>query len=470
LDNSAPALFTTCPVQSLVLQATSNSATSASLSSGTEALTVAAVDSKGVVLSSPPIQLNTSQPATASVTNTGNSGTATVVAAGTANLSASCTPPNCNAGLYPVYSNLFTLTVPGTSSTTVFAASNSGTTLLPIDATSGTAAAAVTLPFQPNSMMFAPSGAALYLGSGSGLMVVNTSTTANAVTSNTSAPGTVLAVSPDSSTVLIASSAGNAVFVYNTAKATVTGLTISNAVSAAFSPDSNRAYIATNSGVVVYTTATGAINNVSIGGVNSVDFLAQGSFAYLAGGGANVNVLATCSNAVVPSSGAVATPPSTVPALIRSLPNATHVLTANSPNIDDITVTETGTVGSTAPFGANSCTPPGVTNTNVSHNFGVGSFTPSQLIVTPDSSMAYILASNNGNLLVYNVGSAAATAISLGSGATGATTGGVSLDSANLFVGVLGTNTIQKITVSSNAISTFSTPGFEPDLVAVRPK
>jgi hypothetical protein len=475
--SSQPVPFTTCPIQSLSLQATSNpssGATSASLASGTEALTVNAIDSTGTTLSSPPIQLNTSQPATATVTNSAGSGTATVVAAGTSTVTASCTPPNCNIGMYPVYSNLFTLSVPGTSSTTVYAASNSGTSLLPIDATSGTAAAAITLPATPNSMVFAPNGTSLYLGSGGGLMVVTTSN--NTVANNAGAPGTVLAVSPDSSTVLTATS-GN-VYVFASSNSAVKPLPVAGAVAAAFSPDSNRAYIVTSSGLVVYTTATGGISNLSIGNSNKcaqttplagacVDFLAQGSFAYLAGGPDTVSVLATCNNS--PVTGAVTSPPATAPTLIRSLPNATHVLTANSPNIDDITVTETGTVGSTALAGT-TCIPPSVTNANASHPIpGVSAFTPSQLIVTPDSSKAYIL-SDNASLLVYDVASATPLTITI-TGATGLTTGGVTLDSTNLFVGVLGTNTIHKITVSSGVDNgVFATPGFEPDFVAVRPK
>jgi hypothetical protein len=305
----------------------------------------------------------------------------------------------------------------------------------------------------------------LYLGSGNGLMIVTTSN--NTVTNNSSAPGTVLAVSPDSSTVLIAD--GTTLFIYSSTTSGVASRAIAaGASAAAWSPDGNRAYIATPSGIFVYTPATSTMTQLSIGSVASVDFLAQGSFAYLAGGPSPVSVLATCNNGVV--SGSITTPPTATPTLIRSVPNATHVLAVDTSSIDDISVTEPDTpvrIGFTLPLPA-PCTPPTVTNANLNHSFGMGTFTPTQLLVTPDSSMAFVLASGNPNLLVYNVSGQTTKAINLGG--TALTKGGVTPDSAYVFVGVTGTNTIHKIGVASgtDAITPIQV-SFEPDLVAVQP-
>lgn len=463
---SLPITLTTCPVKSISLYTASGSATSATISSGTQTLTVDALDTKGVSLAAPAVQLNTSQPASSTVAVSGTVGTATMVAAGTTTITASCTPNTCNYGLYPVFSNPFLLTVSGSSSTAVYAASKSGTTLMPYDATSGTAGTAVALPYTPNSMKFTPNGNTLYLGSVSGLMVVGTSsTTSNTIGSNVNVPGTVLAISPDSTTVLIADPTGTVVYVYTGATAAVRTLSITGARAAAYSPDGSRAYIATPVGIYVYTAGTGVISSQPIGAVAALDFLAQGSFAYLAGGGANVSVLATCNNSAVAAASAVTPQPTGVPKIIRSLPNAQHVLTANSPNIDDITVTEGAPIGAAT---SSSCQP-ALTNTSVSKGFGLASFTPTQLLVSPDSTKAYILASDTGSLLAYNVATQTPSTIPLGG--TGLTTGGFTLDSAYVFVGVTGTNTIHKLAVATgtDAITPIS-PGFQPDLVAVRPE
>lgn len=463
---SLPITLTTCPVKSLALHTASGSDTSATIGSGTQALTVDALDTKGVALSAPAVQLNSSQPASSTVSISSAAGTATMVAAGTSTITASCTPSTCNNGLYPVFSNPFLLTVSGTSSTAIYAASKSGTTLMPYDATSGTAGTAVTLPYTPNSILFTPNGNTLYLGSASGLMVVGvTSTTSNTIGSNVSVPGTVLAISPDSTTVLIADPTGTIVYVYTGATAAVRTLSIPGARAAAYAPDGSRAYIATPTGIYLYTTATGVLANQPIGSVTTLDFLSQGSFAYLAGGGANVSVLAICNNAAVVPASAVTPQPTGVPKIIRSLPNAKHVLTANSPNLDDITVTEGAPIGAST---STSCQP-ALTNTSVSRSFGLTSFTATQLLVSPDSTKAYILASDTGSLLAYDVATQTPSAIALGG--TALTTGGFTLDSAYLFVGVAGTNTIHKIAVATgtDAITPIS-PGFQPDLVAVRPK
>jgi hypothetical protein len=303
-------------------------------------------------------------------------------------------------------------------------------------------------------------------------MMVATAT--NTLTNNASALGKVLAVSPDSSTVLTATS--GTVFAFTTSNSSVKGFPVTNASAAAFSPDNNRAYIATPSGIVVYTSATGAVSNLNIGAVNSVDFLSQGAFAYLVGDGNNVTVLATCNNSV-PATGAVTPQPTSQPTLIRSLPDATRVLAVESSTIDDINV---GAVGSTAPSGSGTgCTPPTVTatppaalpNTNTPVSFSVaGTFTPTQLLVTPDSTKAFILASNNSNLVGYDIAGHTPTSKDLGGNLT---TGGVTLDGDFVFVGVTGTNTVHKIAMTNGALTDAITPvqlSFQPDLVAVRPK
>jgi hypothetical protein len=255
------------------------------------------------------------------------------------------------------------------------------------------------------------------------------------------------------------------VYLYSGSNSTIRTLSLTGARAAAYSPDGSRLYIATPTGIYVYITATGGLTNYPIGAVTALDFLTQGSFAYLAGGGSNLTTLATCNNAAVAAAAAVTPQPDGVPTMVRSLPNATHLLAVDSPYLDDVTVTESSPAGAS---GTTTCQP-GVTNPLVKQSFGLSSFTPSQLLVSPDSSKAYVLASDSSKLLVYNVATQTPSTIDLGG--TGLTTGGFTLDSNYLFVGVAGSNTIRKLSVATGTdIITPISLSFQPDFVAVRPE
>jgi hypothetical protein len=113
------------------------------------------------------------------------------------------------------------------------------------------------------------------------------------------------------------------------------------------------------------------------------------------------------------------------------------------------------------------------TNTAQAYSFpGVAAFTPVQLMVTADSSKAIVTASDVNKLLVYTLGndatSGVASTIPLSAGATGAYTGGVTLDSSTVWVGVAGTNQVQGFTLSTGAPVVQVPVTFSPKLVAVR--
>ncbi len=104
-----------------------------------QTLTVEAdyTDEKGFVQNSAPVTIVSNNPAVAAIS--GN--TVTGSSFGGAGLVAACIPPTCGGGVNnPIYSNLFQITVPGTSpATTVYATSSSpppsGTnpSIIPID-------------------------------------------------------------------------------------------------------------------------------------------------------------------------------------------------------------------------------------------------------------------------------------------------------------------------------------------------
>jgi len=102
----------------------------------------------------------------------------------------------------------------------------------------------------------------------------------------------------------------------------------------------------------------------------------------------------------------------------------------NSSSIDEVDVTPN------SPTAYGVC-PPNLTNSRTGSNFGT-SFTTKQLIVTPDSKTAIILTSDHG-VLVYKVGSqppqTSVVTLTGGPPAPQPLSGGVTPDSANLYVG-----------------------------------
>jgi hypothetical protein len=459
---STPVLFTTCPIKTITATL-ADASTTASLDPGaTATLNIGILDSKDIALATAPFTFSSSQPGSTTISGT----TFTAVAAGTSSIVASCTPPSCNGGLYPVYSNKFITSVSGTSATTVYVASTTGTSLVPIDTGTNTAGTAVTLTNTPNSMIIAPAGSKIVLGSDTGVMVYDI--TAGTVT-NAGFNGKVLAIASDGNNAVIADTAANVVRIASlTNKNVVATFPVTGVSHAAFSADNFRAYIVGAGGLWVWSPGV-TPRQVASTAINDVDFVAQGSFAYLAGGAAgNVGVYASCNNRAVATS--VTTP--NMPALIRSLPNGStapdtmQMVAAESPRLDVITVTTNGSTNATT---TGTCSPPSLTDSVASFDFGVGAFTAKQLIATPDSSKVFVLASDQPAILVYDAGTQATSKIPL-SGVTGVFTGGVTLDSALLYVGATDNN-IHRIDVKGSTEITPAIPvSFTPDLVAVRPK
>jgi hypothetical protein len=447
---SSPALFSTCPVQSVTVQ-DSNGNTAASLGVGAGvALNIGATDKNGVALSGLSLTFSSSQPVsvTAGTTVTG-------AAPGTSAVVVSCTPPSCNPNLYPVYGNAPYITnVTGTTSTAVYVASTSGNSVVPIATTGNSVGTAVTIPNVPNSMLFNPQGTQLVLGSDSGAMIINL--TASKLTITTPAlTGKALAISPDGNTVIFAATAGNAVFFYNIPNSTITTYGFPAATDAAFSPDGFRAYVVSPSAVGTWSSGgTLQTSNVSAA---SVDFLTQGSFAYLAGGAiGNVTAYATCNSTPVIG---VATPGK--PVLIRKVPTGMTMVAADSPNIDLITASTNGATT------ISNCVP-ALSNTVSSVAFPT-SFTANQLLVSPDGSKALILASDNPAVLAYTIAGGTTSTVPLVNSPT-LYTGGITLDGAFLYVGASDNGgTVHVIDLNAMQDVAQISISFTPNLVAVRP-
>lgn len=484
---SLPINFTTCLVQSIslqVMEATSTSKTFAATVTDAVGNTIMAPASQVTV----PLTWSSSAPASVTVTS---AGVATGSVAGSAaSIIASCTPPTCNIGSLPsqpIYpKNAEEMIVQGNgngggSSASVYVGStacgtldNCISTIIPVTVPANVTSAPIFLPSTPNSLVPNAQGTQFYIGTDSnllrtaGLMALDPS--ANSVSKFTSAAGKVLAVSPDGTLVIISDTVDtpNQVFVFNTTNRTTKAFLINGASAAAFSPDSLKAYIVAGSTLYVYSKVDGLKTLPPLSApANDVAFLAEGAFAYLAGGSPSaVTVFRTCDNG---SAGTV--PTSSTPSLIRALPDAAHMFAVNPPSVTVIDVT-------TAPTG---CTP-AVSDSPREFDLGQGAFTASQVLISPDGSTAYILSPNLKNILVFNIAGETSSSISLANNAA-PLQASLSPDGTMLVVGgsdgnlhVIQTATnadTQQITFTQSFCENGSGQPFgitcNPNLVAVKP-
>src|SRR5271167_35638 len=459
--NSVGEPFVVCPVVYILVHDAGSSNTSITLSTGgTQPLTADVYDSAGQYIR-PNLTWASSAPAavTAAAGTTGNNpATLTAVAAGTASITATCSNPDCNVNLPPQYSmNLVTATVSGSTTTNVYAASTNSTTLFPISTSTNTAGTAITLPYLPNSIMADSTGAHIYLGSSSGLMVVTTSS--NAVTTD-AIPGTIVAISPNGNYMLLSDSVANAVYYYSLAGAangaTESGYTTS---SGGYTPDSKSVEWVNGKLLAAGAPLTFAGFTTLPNSANALGISAQGGLNYITGSNPNqLDVLSTCNYTQVQ------TLSGNNPTLVEPIPNGTGAVAVDSPAVD--VVSSPGTVNQGCPITTQS--------TITSVDMGVGNFNAQQLFFSSDSSRAWII-SNLPELIYLNLQSSAPVVIPYAGGAI-AYTGGITLDGSQVYVGT-SDGTVHRIAVASSSdaqqipvnLTNASGTLVAPNLVAVQP-
>ena len=402
--NSPGAAYITCPVASIAVHQSGGSGTSFSLTvPNTQNVTADVVDSAGVSIA-PALTWGSSSNAVATVaaaTGTSNTATVTAVAGGTANITATCSYPGCNIGLPAEYSeNVVTASVTPSATATVYAASTSSKQLVPISTNGNTVGAAITLPFTPNSIIADPAGKAVYLGSSNALMAIATGST-NVVTF--SVTGTVLAVSPDGAFLLISDAANNAVDYFSV----TTGKLVGNKTGVTANDSAYTADSKFNEWVNDTTLAFGYPNGFLYAQTpdkspSFLDFSATGSLSYVtSAAGGQVSVYSTCSSTVNQTLGA------TAPTLIKAIPNSTGAVAVDPPAVDIIATPTPLNVG---------C-PITTQSTLTTHDLGVGSFTPAQLLMSQDSTTAWIIPSDIASVVNFNLTNSTPTAIGLSGGA-----------------------------------------------------
>ncbi|SRR5579859_4317229 len=458
----------------------------------TKSLQADVIDEHGSVLAAAPITFVSNNALVASM-----SGAAlTANAPGGAGIQAVCAPPTCGNGLNtPIYSNLFSVTVNGTSSnaTTVYAASSFPVPtgqimpLVPIDISKNPPAvgAALPLPGVPNSIVFDRIGARAFIGTNIGLAALDAST--NTITlAAPNAVGKVLAISPDGNKVIVSNaandpstgnpiepnSANQRVWVFDRSANTLTTFVASGAVAATYDDDSFRAYIVTSNGNLYVFSPLQTFLTTTLGSpATDAVTLSSGPFAYAATPASGVKTIATCNRTVV------ASPPTNSASiqLVGRVDNTNTLYAADSSGVDVISV-------AVAPFTPPVAITPATCAPNVSYSnlfvdFGAGPLTARQLLIGSNGVHAALLPAGVNKVFTVLNGNAAGVA-TLAAGATEPLSGGMTPDGLNVWVGVGGTNSVDHINLGNNQddiqlkmsfVKADGSPA-PPNLVAVRPK
>ena len=473
---SPSAGFHTCMPVSLTLHQTGDTngpTESATMNVGdTRQLEADEIDENGSFFTGEPVTFVSNHRGIASiapgVSGTNIVATVSAVTPGGAGLFAVCAPPACGNGINkPVYSNLFSVTVNGGSpATTVYAATSfappPGTqqVMIPID-TSKTPPAAgtpINLPGQPNSIIFTKDGTRGFIGTSSGLALLDTvAQTVTLIDGN--AVGKVLAVSPNGTEIIISNAAlepsfglpfvsdpaSQRLFLVNV---TSTGSTTSTfilpgAFAAAFDNAGIKAYVAAQTGDgtnnIYVVSPFQSLQKLALPGI-AIDAtpLASGPLVFVATTGSPnaLNAFNVCDNSLLTPAPATN---NTSVQLLGSVLNLNVIvaLEATGINLETVNVT---------PPAAGFC-PPNVATGNLFLDFGIGPITAHRLLVSTLGNHVVALPAGVNKVLVANLGASGNTAsvIGLPAGATEPANGDLVLDGNTLWVGVAGTNTVDRI-------------------------
>ncbi|HWY20618.1 MAG TPA: hypothetical protein VNX26_05310 [Candidatus Acidoferrum sp.] len=342
---SQPYNIETCPVQCIALELSvngsqSSSATSFVVNKGTsETITATAVDVQGCIVPKPPLTWVSSAPAALTAAcAAGTTCTVNTSQAGSATITASCTPPTCNIGfplnpagfpapyipqpVYPVTA-ISGLATGAATSTSVLATSLDCSTdvlcsvgIYNVATSNNLPGNASQIPTPPNSLLFDLAGDRAYMGSEFGALVISLANFGSSSVSpfgSLPASGTplglvtgkILAVSYNGNIAIFSDtvSTPNQVYVVSASPQSTTALNINSATAAAFSPDGLKAFILGNGGNTLYVySSLESLHPISLPApATSIVLNSTGSFALLAGGAPAGSLAAynSCDNSAV---------------------------------------------------------------------------------------------------------------------------------------------------------------------------
>jgi len=230
-------------------------------------------------------------------------------------------------------------------------------------------------------------------------------------------------------------------------------------MSDAFTPDSgfNEWVTGTTFGFGLANAFSGTTTLANT--ANALDIIAQGGLTYItSASGHQIYVYSTCNQTQSQVLSAIS------PTLIKAIPNGTGAVAVDSPNIDVI---------STASMLSLGC-PITTQSTINTYPLNPDPFTAQQLLMSPDSSRAWIV-SNLPTVLSFSLSTLTPTAINLAGGAT-AFNGGVTLDSQHVYVGGsdgtvhrIDSSTLSDIAQIAVGLKNTSGGATTPNLVCVLP-
>jgi hypothetical protein len=476
---SSPYPYTTCLVQSVRLQIAGQGQAGDSVTvtnGGGVNITATVVDTLGFTLARPPLTWGTSNGEIASFSSTtsttGSNNATTRNNLGGAVVTGSCSPPTCNIGVLPglpIYAsdgplpngskgyssisiNVTSTSKPPTytgwaATTECGGALGCSSAMFSVVPGTNPIGGILSLSRTPNSMIFSPQAARVYLGSDQGLMYVDVTSASPSATliSSSSTPcnsalcGKVLTISTEGKFVVVGDTVSNPgqVYIYNSAASGGTAavdlvLTApgEKAVTAAFSPDELKLFVLTNQGNLYVYSTVNALSSLPLAATaTDIAFSADSSFAFLAGAVSPANSVAgfaTCNTQQThhdsllgpPLDFDIVTTPG-IPQRLFPSPDAQHVLALDPPYVDIFAF-----VDEQIPLqdGETACHTPTVNfpQSAQSFNLGQGTFTPLFSRLVANGTEMIVVAQNIPAVLVFNVNNGTTTSVPLlGSAATG---------------------------------------------------
>jgi len=284
-------------------------------------------------------------------------------------------------------------------------------------------------------------------------------TVASGIVTPMSFNGKVLAISNDGHYLVVFDNSINGTYFFDTTRNTIITTANGIATSSILTPD-NQWSLSTVGQQLVRQGATAPTVATNCNYTpKTIGLLSQGSLAFITSSSAHsIDVRSTCDQSDLQTLAA------NNPTLIAGLPNGTGAVAVDVPQLDVIAT----------PLPSGSC-PVVVSNALNSYDLQAGNFTPRQLLVSFDSSHAWVI-SDLSSIISFDLTQLAPTAIPL-VGNVPAFSGGMTLDSQQLYVGTAD-NTVHRISVASMSDAQQINPGLKdansvavaPDLVTVLPK
>ena len=492
---SSAGFFSTCPPASITLTTPGSTANPVVVNQNNpQPLVASAIDTNGVPLTGLNLEYVSTAPTTIPASL---GGTVTPPLAGAASISVVCQPPNCNMSSYnqiglfgngkPVTSNSVNITAPGTNSTVLYMASTQSQYMVQIDFTTSVLGQPYLLPYVPNSMVISNDGSTIYMGSSTGLMVVNAVNTLSITRTDPSSPGNVLAISPNGD-ILVLSDPVRQIISLNSSAGGVLSTYGGVATHAQFAPDSQTVYITAGNQLLVYSTNSGWTSIVpatSAGTpVTDVAVTVPAVGAYFAGPTTTARSYCAVSSPTTPTNEAnVFYPPADGSPAITDRLAATndgmHVIGASvtpAPTLTDLRVSiPAGNMN-----GATVSVACPLTGTlSFSNTLTTTSLTPLTATAitgvwpTPDATLAFITYTGSGGVLPAYApaanGPGQTTYIKLSGSATAPVAGVVSADNSTFYAATSGDNLVHLITRGTLTDSSTLAPNLTTPTGAIVP-